>query len=132
MSSASERQAADRLLLEGRVKVVRRSEVSIRARVRSTTRRHHDCGWSIDAGWWCSCGSPSAMCACLRAVRRVCVTPRPTRDPLAFVTTLSRLPSRVELYAEGAAPEKRDGPAHDPRPSGRPSPRDAELRYGAA
>ncbi len=41
---------------------------------------------------------------------------RPARDPLAFVTALTRLPSRAELHADAAAPENGRGSDHDPRP----------------
>ncbi len=92
MSEASARQAAraDRFLLDGCVKIVHRSKVSVRARVQSATRRdrYYDCGWTSGVGWWCRCPSRSAMCSHLRAVRRVCATPRPARDPLALATTL--------------------------------------------
>ncbi len=120
MSGASARQAAraDRLLLDGCVKIVRRSNVSVRARVQSTTKgdRYYDCGWTMGVGWWCRCPSQSLLCSRLRAVRRVSATPRPARDPLAFVTTLTRLPSRAELHAGGAASENLRRPQTDPRP----------------
>ncbi len=121
MSGASARQAAraDRLLLDGCVKIVHQSDVSVRARVQSTTRRHryYDCGWTMGVGWWCLCPSRSGMCSHLLAVRRVCATPRPARDPLALVTTLTRLPSRAELYVGGVA-----GNANN-------APREAKPRY---
>ncbi len=104
MSEASARRAAkaDRLLLDGCVKIVRRSNVSVRARVQSVTRRdrYYDCGWTMGVGWWCRCPSSSVLCSNLRAVCRVSATPRPARDPL------TRLPSRAELHAGGAVPER--------------------------
>ncbi len=110
MSEASARQAAraDRLLLDGCVKIVCRSNVSVRARVQSTTRRerYYDCGWTMGVGWWCRCPSRSVLCSHLLAVRWVSATPRPARDPLAFVTTLTWLPSHAELQPGGAAPER--------------------------
>ncbi len=48
---------------------------------------------------------------------------RPARDPLAFVTAkilLTRLPSRAELHADAAAPEKIMRCDLDPRPSQAP------------
>ncbi len=119
VSEASARQAAraDRLLLDGCVKIVHRSKVSVRARVQSATRRerYYDCGWTMGVGCWCCCPSRSGLCSHLRAVRRVSATPRPARDPLAFVTTLTRLPSRAELHADAAAPKNLRRPETDPR-----------------
>ncbi len=64
-------------------------------------------------------------------VRRVSSTLRPARDPLAFVTTLTRLPSRAEV--DSGDPDNHRTPLYrTPGQSGRLSPRDAELRYGAA
>ncbi len=121
MSGASAGQAAKagQLLLDGCVKIVHQSDVSVRARVQSTTRRHryYDCGWTMGVGWWCLCPSRSGMCSHLLAVRRVCATPRPARDPLALVTTLTRLPSRAELYVGGVG-----GNANN-------APREAKPRY---
>ncbi len=109
MGGASARQVtrADRLLFDGCVKIVRQSNVSVRARVQSVTRRdrYYDCGWTMGVGWWCRCPSRNVLCSHLRAVRRVSATPRPARDPLAFVTTLIRLPSQAELDAGGAPPK---------------------------
>ncbi len=149
MSGASARQVAraDRLLLDGCVKIVRRSDVSVRARVQSTTRRdrYYDCGWTMGAGWWCRCPSRSAMCSHLLAVRRVCATPRPARDPLALVTTLTRLPSRAELYVGGVAGNANNAPREakpryysgrsfaDRRPvRARPSPGPEQIALGPA
>ncbi len=44
----------------------------------------------------------------------------PSRDPLRLVTTLTRLPSRAELHADGAAPKNLRRPQTDPRPSQAP------------
>ncbi len=43
-------------------------------------------------------------------------TPWPTRDPLAFVTTLTQLPSRAELHDDAAAPENPGRSVVDPWP----------------
>ncbi len=56
-------------------------------------------------------------------------TPWPTRDPLAFVTTLTQLPSRAELHDDAAASETAGRSDHDPRPSQAPlSPRPETIR----
>ncbi len=119
-AEAARAAKADLLLLQGRVRILRRSASSVRARVQGD-RRPYECGWRASMGWWCSCPSRSAWCSHLLAVRRVSATPRPARDPLAFVT-LTRLPSRAELHADPAAPEYPGRSDHDPRPvSPRPS-----------
>ncbi len=51
-----------------------------------------------------------------------------SRDPLAFVTTLTRLPSRAELHADAAAPKKIMRRDLDPRPVRPPlSPRPEKI-----
>ncbi len=64
---------------------------------------------------------------CEHSVSAPTQTPgRPACDPLAFVTTLTRLPARAELHASGAARKNLGRGDPDPRPVRPPLPPRAE------
>jgi uncharacterized Zn finger protein len=70
---------AERLLVAGRVRVVRVGPHSVGAVVRGDSGTY-ECGWR-NGWWWCACRSRSRVCSHVLAVRLVV-------DPPVTATTL--------------------------------------------